>query len=119
MITTIELEEMQFYAYHGCFEEEQRVGNLFIVNISLDVDCSKASMSDSITDALNYVEVYNITKEEMTIKSHLLEHVTRRIIERIKETFDSHILKAGVVKVTKMAPPVGGQMKSVSTTMRF
>jgi dihydroneopterin aldolase len=117
MTATIELEEIEIYAFHGCYEEEQRVGNKFIVNISLDVECSKASETDNINDALNYVEVYNIVKEEMSIKSHLLEHVTRRIIERIRLTFDSQQLQKVKVKVSKMAPPVGGQMKCVTLTL--
>jgi dihydroneopterin aldolase len=110
----IELEEMMFYAYHGCFREEQVVGNKFVVNISLTVDCSRASQSDSIYDALNYVEVYNITKKEMMKTSHLLENVVRRISDTIHETFPQiEYLK---VKVTKLNPPVGGQMKGVSVT---
>ena len=57
MIATIELEEMEFYAYHGCFEEEQRVGNRFIVNISMEIECSRAAESENICEAPNYVEV--------------------------------------------------------------
>ncbi len=117
MIATIELEEMEIYAYHGCFEEEQRVGNKFVVNVSLDVECSKAATTDDITDALNYVEVYNIVKEEMSIKSHLLENITKRILERIKCTFNNHDIKNVKVKVSKMTPPVGGPMKCVSLTI--
>ena len=40
-IALIELEEMVFYAYHGCFKEEKLVGNRFIVNISLKLDVSQ------------------------------------------------------------------------------
>lgn len=118
MIATIELEEMEFYAYHGCFEEEQRVGNRFIVNISMEIECSRAAESDNICDALNYVDVYHIVKEEIGIKSHLLENVTKRITNRIRTSFDPQTLISFSVKVSKMAPPVGGQMKCVSLTMK-
>ncbi len=112
---TIELEEMAFYAYHGCFKEEQVVGNKFVVNIALRVDCTVASQSDAITDALNYVAIYDITKREMMQPSHLLEHVTGRVMTAIVEAFPQiEYLK---VKISKLNPPVGGQMKQVSVTL--
>ena len=114
-IGRIDLEEMSFYAYHGCFEEEQRVGNRFMVNISIETDCSRPSHSDNIEDALNYVSVYEITREQMAINSHLLEHVTNRIIDAIYTQFP-YVLKV-TVKVSKMTPPMGGQMRCVSVTL--
>ncbi len=112
----IELEEMVFYAYHGCFKEEQVVGNSFIVNISLETEVSKPMLTDNIKDALNYVNVYNAVKEEMAINSHLLEHLTARIINRLFEQFPA--IMHATVKVSKMNPPMGGQMKSVSITLK-
>ena len=76
----IELEEMSFYAYHGCFKEEQVVGNKFTVNISFTTNCKAAAASDHLSDAVNYVQIYNITKHDIAIKSHLLEHVGARIV---------------------------------------
>jgi len=111
----IELEEMEFYAYHGHFEEEQIVGNKFLVNISIETDCSRAAETDNLKDALDYVSIYKITKEEMEIKSHLLEHLTQRIIDRIHEEFPQIIHSR--VKVSKLNPPMGGRMQKVSITM--
>lgn len=113
---TIELERMEFYAYHGCFSEEQVVGNKFSVDISFNANCQKAIETDSIKDAINYVEIYDITKEQMMIKSHLLEHVAGRIVNGIVSRF--HHIENLSVKVSKLNPPVGGQMRCVSVTMR-
>ncbi len=112
----IELEEMEFYAYHGCFKEEQVVGNRFIVNIAIQVNVDKPSESDNIMDALNYVAVYEIAKKEMMQTSHLVEHVTERILNSIHNTFD--YVDWVKVKVSKMNPPMGGQMKAVSVTLQ-
>lgn len=117
MIANILLEDMRIYAYHGCYKEEQEVGNWFVVNVSLDVDTTLAAKSDDIKDALNYVAVFNVVKEEMAVKSHLLENVVDRICKKIKENFSSCGLVGGKVKVAKMAPPVGGEMKCVSLIM--
>jgi dihydroneopterin aldolase len=110
----IELEEMDFYAYHGQFEEEQVVGNKFLVNITIETDCSKAAETDNLHDALDYVSIYKITKEEMEVKSHLLEHLTGRIIDRIHKEFPQ--IAHSKVKVSKLNPPMGGRMEKVSVT---
>ena len=111
----IELEEMEFYAYHGCFKEEQMVGNRFLVRVNLETDCTLAAESDNIADALNYVNIYDIVREQIMQNSHLLEHLSKRILDGIYEQFPQ-LLKA-TVKVSKMNPPMGGQMKCVSVTL--
>ena len=119
MISTIRLNKIQIYAYHGCYAEEQAVGNNFTVDVTLDVDTTAAAASDDITDALNYVEVYNIVRDEMAVKSHLLENVVSRICSSVRERFANCGLVGGTVCVAKLSPPVGGQMHSVSLTMNI
>jgi dihydroneopterin aldolase len=108
----IELEEMEFYAHHGCSKEERIIGNRFTVNFSFETDTDKAEKTDNINDTVNYQEIYNLIKEEMKVPSHLLEHVARRIIDSVCLHFPQ-ISKANV-KVLKMNPPIGGKIKNVS-----
>ncbi len=112
----IELEEMEFYAYHGCFKEEQVVGNRFMVSIAIQVDVDMPSKTDDIKDALNYVSVYELTKQEINKNAHLVEHLTERILNAIHQKFS--YVDWVKVKVSKMNPPMGGQMKAVSITMQ-
>jgi len=112
----IRLNRMEFYAYHGCLLEEQTVGNLFLVDITMDYDMEKASDSDDLHDALNYAEVYKLVKEEMAIRSHLLEHLSSRILNRLFEHFPK--LNCVEVCVSKLNPPVGGKMLSVSVSQK-
>ena len=49
----IQLNGMEFYAYHGCYQEEQVIGNHFLVDITMDTDMEKVSNSDDLGDALN------------------------------------------------------------------
>ena len=111
----IEIEKMEFYAYHGHFKEEQIVGNRFLVDLKMEVDTLPASKSDNLEDAVNYQVAYLLIKEEMTKKSHLLEHIAGRILDRLYEELDG--ITHASVKVRKMNPPMGGQMRSVSVTM--
>jgi 7,8-dihydroneopterin aldolase/epimerase/oxygenase len=111
----IEIEGMEFYAYHGHFAAEQVVGNRFIVNVSLVTDCSKAALSDDLTDALDYQQAYQLIQEEMAIKSRLLEHVAGRILERFKKEHPS--IEKIKIKISKLNPPMGGEIEKVSVTL--
>ena len=112
----IRIKDMAFYAYHGHFAEEQIVGNNFIVNLEIHTDTDAAAKSDNLEDALNYVEAYEIIKEQMEIKSALLEHLVNRILDGLYAKFGDVISKA-TVEVNKMNPPVGGKMQCVSVEM--
>ena len=111
----IEIEGMEFYAFHGHFEVEKVAGNRFVVSLKIEADCGKAAQTDQLEDTLDYQNAYLAVKEEMAIPSDLLEHVAQRIINRIKSEFP----KAGKVKVkvSKLNPPMGGQIEKVSVSL--
>ncbi len=111
----IQLEKMEFYAFHGHFKEEQIVGNKFLVDLSIGADCSKPAHSDSLKDAVDYQKVYRLIKHEMTQKSFLLENICKRLLDIVFHNFpEVHKAK---VKVRKMNPPMGGRIESVSVTL--
>ena len=111
----IEIEGMKFYAYHGHFEAEQIIGNEFLVNIKLKTDCKKAALSDDLNDALNYQSVYDIIKREMTQNSKLLEHLANRILDALYFKFTQ--IKKAKLKISKINPPMGGEIEKVSVTL--
>ncbi len=115
MMGKIRVEGMKFYAFHGCFKEEQTVGNNFVVDLEMDADCSVAAASDNIEDAVNYQQAYNIIKAEMQIKSHLLENVCARILKSLFENLSE--LTSASVKVSKLNPPMGGQIYCSSVSL--
>ena len=111
----IEIEGMEFYAYHGHFAAEQVVGNRFLVDLTLITDCSKAAKSDDLTDALDYQVAYRVVKEEMQIKSHLLENVANRILNRLYVEYP--LIEKAKIKISKLNPPMGGEIARVSVTL--
>lgn len=106
------VEGIRLYAYHGCLEEEGRIGSDYLVDVILETDFAQAAETDELDQTIDYVVVYNIVKEEMGIRSKLIEHVGRRIIQRIKKQFPG-VLKSEV-KVTKLNPPMNGNVERVS-----
>lgn len=111
----IEIENMEFYGYHGHFEAEQVVGNKFEAYLRLETDCIPASQSDELDDALNYQRAYELVNEEMKIPSKLLEHVGGRILDRLYNEFGN--LHKATIKISKMNPPMGGKIGKVSVSM--
>ncbi|MBN2261443.1 MAG: dihydroneopterin aldolase [Prolixibacteraceae bacterium] len=111
----IEIEGMEFYAYHGHFIQEQVVGNKFLVNVAIETNCSKAGNSDNLKDALDYQKVYTLIKEEMQTKSFLLENICQRILDRLYDNFNN--IDKATIKVSKINPPMGGQIEKVSISM--
>lgn len=109
------LEDMEFYAYHGCFKEERVVGNKFIVNLTIETNMDKPSKTDDIKDALNYQTAYKLVKEQIQIKSHLLENIAKRILDSLLSNFKN--IEKVSVKVSKMNPPIGGKLKCVSVSI--
>jgi dihydroneopterin aldolase len=111
----IEIEGMEFYAYHGHYEEERIVGNRFLLDLKIEADCETAAKSDQIKDAVNYQVAYKIIKEQMLEKSHLLENIAQRILDALYRNMRG--ITRITIKVRKMNPPMGGQIKCVSVTM--
>lgn len=114
-IGTIELEGMEFRAFHGCLEREKTVGNDFVVDFRGEMDMSAAAESDDLRDAVNYAEIYEVIKEEMARPSDLLEHVTGRIVKALEEKFPQFISFS--VRVSKKRPPVSGVVQWSRITM--
>ena len=108
----IQLEGMEFYAYHGCFSEEQIIGSRFIIDVTFECDVHEAENSDILSKTIDYQDVYNTICGVMQIKSKLLEHVGRRIIIAVKERFP--LIEDIKVKVSKCNPPIGGKVEKVS-----
>ena len=103
---------MRFYAHHGCFEQERAIGTHFRVDVVFETDTSQAEVSDNIGDTVSYLDVYQLVKREVEKPSHLLEHVGERVADRLLNSFPT--MDCVQVRVTKMNPPLGGQVGSVT-----
>ena len=114
IMNRIELKDMEFFAKHGCFEEERIIGNRFVVNLCVEGDFSAAAESDDIADAVNYQTLYDIVRDEMDIPSNLLENIAQRIVKHVKAEFTP--LSKVAVTIDKINPPLGGKLYASSVT---
>ena len=105
------LEGMEFFAYHGVYQEEREKGQLFSIDLEIQADFSTACHSDNLEDAIDYVQVYELVKAEMEIPSSLLENVAQRIIDSIRKNYSE--MEGMKVKITKLQPPISGKLKGI------
>lgn len=116
-MSTIRLRDIRLYANHGCLSEEEKIGSDYLVNLEVKANLETAATSDQLKDTVDYVHLNKIVKQQMAIRSKLLEHVGKRIMDTIFE----EIPQVDQVKVTvsKLNPPIGGDVAEVSVTLKL
>lgn len=115
MKSYILLENVTFYANHGVFPQETQVGNVFIVNLKIEIDLSKSCMSDELSDTVSYADIYEDVKKEILVPSKLIEHVAYRIVKCLKDKYTEII--SVEIKLSKRNPPMGGQVEYASVVL--
>lgn len=113
MTDTINLNRMQFYGYHGALLEEQRMGQRFDVDVTINCDLYQAGTTDQLEQTVNYAEIYMQVKEIVEGRAYkLIETVAEKIAETILLNFTK--VESCRVKVIKPNPPIAGHYDSVS-----
>ena len=103
---------MVFHAHHGFFEEENVIGGKFVLNAEIETDFTKSMLSDELEGTIDYSKVVQFIKEEMKTPSKLLEHLGKRIVDRLYSSFSE--IKFIRLKISKLSPPISGEIESVS-----
>ncbi|TSJ39285.1 dihydroneopterin aldolase [Mucilaginibacter corticis] len=113
----IALHGAEFFAFHGFYPEEQKLGNWFVVDIDVEFTPTANISDDDLNNSVNYEQLYDIACEEMKLTKKLIETVAQAIIDEIKNqyTFVDRIQ----VRVKKMNPLVGAKTKYSSVTVQY
>ncbi len=93
------------------------IGSDYRVDLDVYADLSQPSKSDKLQETVDYVHLNKIVREEMAIRSNLLEHVAKRIIDRI--FLELSMVNEAQVEVAKINPPMGGDVESVSVKLKY
>lgn len=115
MINRINIEGIKLYAYHGCLDEEAKIGANYIVDVYITTNFTSAAISDNLNETIDYCAIYEISKKQMAVRSKLIEQVCKRIFDNITDDFKT--ISALKVKVTKLLPPMNGNVEKVSVEM--
>jgi dihydroneopterin aldolase len=111
----IKIKNIRLYAYHGCMKEEGKIGSDYRVDLTVKANLKKSAETDDLNDTVDYVHLTRIVREEMAIRSKLLEEVAKRILDRIFEELP--LVKKSTVSVSKLNPPIGGNVAMVAIEM--
>ena len=110
----IHVNEMEFWGYHGVFQEENKLGQRFRVSLSLAVSLKAAGETDSLEETVNYADAYTICREIVEGEPvKLIETLAERIASEVLTKFNG-IVKGCKVVLIKPDPPIPGHYQSVS-----
>jgi dihydroneopterin aldolase len=112
----VRLDNIRLYAFHGCLKEEGVIGSDYRVDLEVHADLKKASGTDRLSDTVDYVHLHKIIREEMGIRSKLLESVAARILDRILIELPS--VSFGEISISKINPPIGGDVEMVTVILQ-
>ena len=101
---TLELNDMQFHAYHGALSQERIVGGQYRVSLRLHASFQTACCSDNLADTIDYAAIATAVKTEIDIPSNLIEHIVQRIGNRLLADFPQ--LDSIDVRLCKLHPPI-------------
>ena len=111
----IHVNDMRFRAQHGCLQEEAQIGGDYRVDVIIRMDLSKAAASDDLDSTADYCDVHAIAKQAMAVRSKLIEHVAQRMLSGLRMKWPQ--AESIQVKLTKFAPPIGGDVASVAVVL--
>ena len=112
-MSLISVEGIKIYAYHGHLPEEEILGGHFNVNVWVTMDISRVEETDCLEDTLEYVAIISLVKEQMSIRSRMIEHCSKRIVNAILKLKSVQTVK---VEVEKINPPIDATFDKISVT---
>ena len=107
MNNSIVLKNLRFFAHHGVLSQEKIIGHSFVVSLKIDCDFMVAASTDNVKDTIDYGEIFSIVKEEMNVRSKLMEHLAQRIVSSLFMRFP--MINKIVVSVLKENPPINSE----------
>ena len=109
----ITVEGIRVFAYHGHLPEEAILGGHFIVNVWVEANTAEVEKTDDLKHTVDYVRIIEIVKEQMAIRSNMIEHPAKRIVDAILPLYKVQKLK---VEVEKIQPPIDATFDKISVT---
>jgi 7,8-dihydroneopterin aldolase/epimerase/oxygenase len=102
------LKDMQFYGFHGANAEERALGQVYTVDLTVELELQHPGNSDCLEDTVSYSHLYRSVKELVEGQSrNLLEALAQDIATRVLEQYQ---VAAVEVTVKKPQPPIKGSV---------
>ena len=112
----IAVEGIRLYGYHGCLDEEGKIGTEYEVAVSVWGDIDHSFSSDNLHETMDYVSINRIVRDHVSTRAKLIETVAQRISDTIFEEMPK--VKKLKIKLSKLNPPINGDVKKVSIELK-
>jgi len=109
----ITVEGIRVFAHHGHLPEEAVLGGHFIVNVWVEADTTEVEKTDDLNDTVDYVKIIEIVKQQMSIRSNMIEHPAKRIVDAI---LTLNKVQKVTVEMEKIQPPIDAAFDKISVT---
>ncbi|MCK9995346.1 MAG: dihydroneopterin aldolase [Candidatus Krumholzibacteria bacterium] len=104
MMDKVSLHGIDVYAHHGVHPAERELGQRFVIDVDLWIDCARPATSDSLNHALDYTAVHACINETTAGTSfHLIEALAGHLCRALLEGFP---VDKVLVTVQKPNPPI-------------
>jgi len=111
----VRLQNMTFFAHHGCLPAEQELGQTFQVDVELRLDLGAAAASDDLDRAVDYAEIYGVVEKVVCgSRFRLLEALAGAIARALAGRYRPEGL---TVRVRKPHPPIPGRLDCVEVEL--
>jgi 7,8-dihydroneopterin aldolase/epimerase/oxygenase len=111
---TVHLHNLLFFAYHGVYDGETKVGSDYEVQLNVSYEEKKVKF-DSLKNVLNYAELYEIVRKRMAVPTPLLEEVAESIIRKIRHEYS--FVKDITISIFKLQPPIENFQGKLGVTL--
>lgn len=117
MKSSVFVEGLRLYAFHGVMPQENVVGAYFVVDVEAEVDFGRAIETDDLSGTVSYADIVEVVKQEMAVTSKLLEHVAGRILKALHNRFPQ--IQHARVRILKENPPMGVELKGAGVEVNL
>ena len=112
----IEIRGLRALGLIGVNPEERERVQPFEVDFDVEVDTSKAGVSDSLDDTVDYGRLTVLAERVVVTEPHLLlERVAERIAEELLRA--DHRIESTTVSVRKLRPPIPADIATTAVTI--
>ena len=113
----IKVTGIKVYCYHGCMPEEEKIGAWYETDVEVDAEIGSAVRTDTLSETIDYTVINQVVRNEMNIRSKLVEHAAGRIATALLRQIAS--IKEVMVTVSKLNPPVEGEVARFSVSVKM
>ncbi len=116
MTDLIHVTGLALHAFHGVMAHEAKVGQTFYIDLTLDIDLSRASRSDKLADTVGYDRVVDVASRAFrATRYRLVEAAAGAVADGILTAFP--VVTSVRVMVHKPHAPIAATFADVGVTI--